>query len=1255
MRLAAPIFTIALGLSGLRAGDDFPIVPDDLEVRVFAKDPLVRNPCALAFDARGRLCVGMGPQYRNPTPQTPGDSVFILVDTDRDGEADQRIEFATGLNAIQGLAWQGDRLYIANAPDLTVARDIDGDDQADEYVRLYTDLGNLEHGLHGLNFAPDGKLYMSKGNSKGLDQAPGRIAPEPFRELWGMPSRSGNAFPKPVTFGRENYQRNYHDPRDDWGLCGGVLRCDPDGSQLEIISRGCRNPWDIAFDSRFDWLGTDNDQTHGDKFIAPFFGAHFGWGHPWSFDWEGENHLPSAPSAGPLFEGSGTGVIYCAVEGYPEKYRDVFLVNDWLRREVYIYRATWDGARMRPSAPQFDLLAHAGGGRTMQQSLGRRFDPVDIEIGPEGAIYISSWGRQYGTVMENGRMANEGRIYKIWPKGYRPAGADPKHRRSIREWTTEQLIHDLGHHLPAWRTNAQEELVRRGEPIAVPREPTSIQEQTWALWANGRMAAASRFPTSAGTPFNIRLQSLRILAIRREQSAAIAACLTDDNPRIRHAAVIALHQSEARSAAPAITDLAATESDRLVFYSVWQALRALVPARERKRLLEDSRPGVRRAALLSLLEDDALPIDEINAASKDPDPLVASLAMRRLGGKAETVIKGGPLVKPATRQGKGQKPLLVVDAIQPVRDGRYEQASLELGALAYTDRSYRFREVPTSLRGSTFIRAANDDADPHTGTGFSLDLRYPSTVYLADDSRGERLPLWARGRFGRTDLTLATGDARYTLHKADFPAGRARFGPNREGVRGRKAHYILIPQPKLPIPPEKPTTVADVMPLIARADIEHGRNLFFQARGATCYHCHRLEGRGNVFAPDLAGIGTRADAAFVVRSILEPSAAITEGFTTQIITKKDGSSIGGIVLEESGHSLKISPGGGQVTTIERADIAKRESIETSAMPAVFHAMLRPEDVAALTAYLLRAPAKEVAADATYGTSPGFQITRRSDRLEISFNDKPVANYFFRHEKVWRPFLANVRTPGGTVVTRTYPPAAADPQDHPDMHPGISLGFANLNGVNFWHNREGRVRHVEFTEIRANHEEAFFMASNRYVDRGGDELCSEIASFRFTHNEDGFLITFESRITSGRHLDFGVKEEMGLAVRLATPITVKFGEGSILGAAGGKNERGTWGKIDRWWDYSGPVGDRNAGIQIMSAPSNPDIWSHSRDYGVLVANPFPIDIAKNRGKKTGLAPGDELRLTFGLQIHEHLIGNGHDPKVSYRRFLDAIGR
>ena len=175
----------------------FPTLPAGFEISLFASEPLIRNPTCLAFDRLGRAFVGQGPQFRKPRKNTPGDTINILIDRDDDGIADDVKIFAQGFNSIHGLAWKGNDLYVANAPDFTVVRDTDGDDIADEYIKIYTDLGNLEHSLHGLNWAPDGKLYMSKGNSKGLTQT-GRIAPKPFRDLWGVESPKGSPLLPPA-------------------------------------------------------------------------------------------------------------------------------------------------------------------------------------------------------------------------------------------------------------------------------------------------------------------------------------------------------------------------------------------------------------------------------------------------------------------------------------------------------------------------------------------------------------------------------------------------------------------------------------------------------------------------------------------------------------------------------------------------------------------------------------------------------------------------------------------------------------------------------------------------------------------------------------------------------------------------------------------------------------------------------------------------------------------------------------------------
>src|ERR1043165_6150353 len=72
-----------------------PTVPAGFKAQLFAREPDVRNPCAMAFDPRGRLFVGQGPQYRNPKPDTAGDTVVMLVDADGDGVAETAKTFAT--------------------------------------------------------------------------------------------------------------------------------------------------------------------------------------------------------------------------------------------------------------------------------------------------------------------------------------------------------------------------------------------------------------------------------------------------------------------------------------------------------------------------------------------------------------------------------------------------------------------------------------------------------------------------------------------------------------------------------------------------------------------------------------------------------------------------------------------------------------------------------------------------------------------------------------------------------------------------------------------------------------------------------------------------------------------------------------------------------------------------------------------------------------------------------------------------------
>ena len=136
-----------------------------------------------------------------------------MRDTDGDGVADEGLVFADGFDGVADgigaglLEHEGD-VYYACIPNLWRLRDTDGDGRADEREVLSSGYGVhvslLGHDLHGLRLGPDGRLYFSCGD------------------------------------------RGFHVETPDGVLAypdtGGVLRCELDGSGLEVFATGLRNP-----------------------------------------------------------------------------------------------------------------------------------------------------------------------------------------------------------------------------------------------------------------------------------------------------------------------------------------------------------------------------------------------------------------------------------------------------------------------------------------------------------------------------------------------------------------------------------------------------------------------------------------------------------------------------------------------------------------------------------------------------------------------------------------------------------------------------------------------------------------------------------------------------------------------------------------------------------------------------------------------------------------------------------------------------
>lgn len=186
-----------------------------------------------------------------------------------------------------------------------------------------------------------------------------------------------------------------------------------------------------------------------------------------------------------------------------------------------------------------------------------------------------------------------------------------------------------------------------------------------------------------------------------------------------------------------------------------------------------------------------------------------------------------------------------------------------------------------------------------------------------------------------------------TVKAALFVEGR-KVGTTSTGVYRR----IVPPPAPAPVtltPPAAALTAAEILAALPAADPSRGRAVF---HGAGCIACHRVGAEGAAFGPDLSELGARGNIERIIRSILEPSAEIVEGFALQTFTLRDGRGLAGRILEESQSSVSIIQPDNEVATLLRAEIIRENSLPTSVMPAFDRAM-SAADLAALIAWLTR--------------------------------------------------------------------------------------------------------------------------------------------------------------------------------------------------------------------------------------------------------------------------------------------------------------
>ena len=136
-----------------------------------------------------------------------------------------------------------------------------------------------------------------------------------------------------------------------------------------------------------------------------------------------------------------------------------------------------------------------------------------------------------------------------------------------------------------------------------------------------------------------------------------------------------------------------------------------------------------------------------------------------------------------------------------------------------------------------------------------------------------------------------------------------------------------------------------------KGDAERGGKIFANPQGVACVKCHAVGGTGGKVGPDLVGIGVRYNRDELMRSILEPSNRIANGYDVMTVVTNDGKSITGILKLDSPEAVELMTVEGKQIRIPNDDIDEKLKSPVSLMPNGLKDGMTLQDFADIVAFL----------------------------------------------------------------------------------------------------------------------------------------------------------------------------------------------------------------------------------------------------------------------------------------------------------------
>ena len=955
-------------------------VPPGFQVTLFAGEPDVQQPIAMAFDDRGRLWVAEAFSYPIRLPEDQArDRIVIFEDKDQDGKFDTRKVFTDHLNLVSGLELGFGGVYVGAAPNLLFIPDLDGDDTPDGPPQVLLDGWGYQDTHETLNsfiWGPDGWLYGCHGVfTHSRVGAPG--TPDEKR----IP------------------------------LNAGIWRYHPTRHQFELFAEGTSNPWGVDFNSRGQAFETACVIPHlyhmiqGGRYQRQA-GTHF---NPFTYDdiktiAKHRHWLGGTPH-------SGNGKSDAAGGGHAHAGAMVYLGGTWpLQYHDQLFMNNIHGARLN-----MDALTANGSGYSGDRAPDFLFandiwsQILYLTYGPDGNVYMIDWYDKnqchHGNIPGHDRT--NGRIFKIsytGTEGANPA-QQPAAELNLRLKSDAELA-QLQLDTNDWFARHARRILKEraagigtmvtGKPrisLAALNSLTQLVLRggdevhrlrgVWGLHASEKLIPPLQLQALQDPSPYVRAWTIQLACEQgRPTDAVIAKLVTlaqaDPSPVVRMylaSAALRLPLADRQALLPKLLSHAEDAGDHNLPYLYWYASESLAAADPQaglkliaaaqipqvrgyliRRLTQTNDPAILNQLVAEVLGKATQPADQFLALKEIaeglrgrrqvPMPTGWSELYRQYSQSTDAGVRGAALNLAITfgdPQALAARQWLLSN---PESDMGERLAAIDalVASKAPNLAPVLQKLLATSQLAGPALRGLAIYDDPHTPTAILGAYSQFDTAQKRDalNTLASR-PAYAiallkaveQKKILATDLSADLVRQLRSLKNEEIEPYITKVWGTLRDTPADKAQLITSLRAMLRAAPKD----------TQRPDLALGRAIFAK----TCQQCHTLFGTGSKVGPELTG-SNRADLNYILSNIVDPSAQIGKDYQVQVIVTKEGRTLNGIVKGEDQNAVTLATAN-ETVILPKTEIDERVTSDKSMMPDDILKPLNEREIRSLIAYL----------------------------------------------------------------------------------------------------------------------------------------------------------------------------------------------------------------------------------------------------------------------------------------------------------------